>query len=513
MKKISLKRLIYLLGLLMFVGVLFTGCKDDADDDDDDNDNPILVEDGLYVTGAGTALVDLDFKGLMKTTRNEVGQEDRATLKEIYVAVKAGSEGFNIVQVAGQTQTTYGPGSDFAVVDSVARDVEEPAVDFWRGTYSVTETPFTVPNDGLYQIVMDTEVGVVAVVPVVYWGLIGAATPGGWSSDTEMPSTGFDLNSITYEATGVVMTKADFKFRHTRGWKIIIDGEDVRVNTNFGGSPATLVPGGDNIANEESGIYTASMVWTLGEGFAANMNRTGDLSAIDYTDTELGLIGNSLVLDGAPHNWDSTLFVHKPVIEGETTYIWTFPGVEVSADTTYGGFKIREGQSWDGFSAGFPQVTMAGLAKDLFETNNDGNFVPTEDGIFDIEFKINAVTEEFTFTVNPAGAAPELFMLGDGSPAGWDNTAATPLTGTNGEYSITSALPGGGGIKFITVLGQWAPQYGTNAEGTSTSGTLVLRPTESDPDPAPIPAPADAGTYLISVNTNDLTYTITAVTK
>ncbi len=513
MKKISLKRLIYLLGLLMFAGVLFTACEDDAvDDDDDDDDNPVLVEDGLYVTGAGTALVDLDFKGLMKTTRNEVGQEDRATLKEIYVAVKGGSEGFNIVEVAGQTQTSYGPGSDFAVVDSVARDIEEPAVDFWRGTYSVTETAFTVPNDGLYQIVMDTEVGIVAVVPVVYWGLIGAATPGGWSSDTEMPSTGFDLNSITYEATNVVMTKADFKFRHTGGWKIIIDGEDVRVNTNFGGTPADLVPGGDNIANDESGVYTVGMVWTLGEGFTANMNRTGDLNAIDYTDTELGLIGNSLVLDGAPHNWDSTLYVHKPVVEGETTYIWTFESVEVSANDTLGGFKIREGQTWDGYSFGYPQVTMAGLAEDLFETNNDGNFIPTEDGIFDVEFKIDALSEEFTFTVNPAGAAPELYILGDATSAGWDNTKALPMQGSDGNYTITTDFTVGGGFKFITDLGQWQPQYGTDATGTFASGPLFLND-GTGTDPANIPGPDAAGTYLVTVDTNGMTYTITAVTK
>ncbi len=503
MKKISFKRLMFLMGLLAFVGVVFVSC----DDDDDDTPDPILVEDGLYVTGAATALPDLDFKGLMKVTRNEVGQEDRATLKEIFIAVKAGSEGFNLVEVAGQNTTIYGPGADFAMVTEDLRIGDEPQIDFWRGTYTESETPFTVPSDGLYQIVLDTEVGIVAVIPVAYWGLIGAATPGGWSGDTEIPSTGFDLNSITYEASGISMTKADYKFRHSGGWKVVIDGEDVRVNTNFGTSVAELVPGGDNIANEESGVYTVSMVWTLGEGWVGTMTRTGDLEVTDYTTTELGLVGGSLRVDGAPHNWDETLYLQAPVVENETTYIWTFENVEVAVDEN-GGFKIREGQTWDGYSFGYPQVTMAGLAADLFETNNDGNFVPTEDGFFDIEFKIDAVSEVFTFTVNPAGAAPELFMLGDGTPAGWDNTAATPLNGTNGEYSITIELPGGGGIKFIEVLGQWAPQYGTNDEGTSASGTLVLRPTESEPDPLPIPGPADAGNYVITVNTNDLTYTI-----
>ena len=142
------------------------------------------------------------------------------------------------------------------------------------------------------------------------------------------------------------------------------------------------------------------------------------------------------------------------------------------------------------------------------EFNDDGNFVPTEDGTFDIEFHIDAVTETYTFTVNPAGSAPELYMLGDGCAAGWDNTAALPMEGTDGLYTITAELPGGGFVKFITTLGQWAPMYGTDDNATSTSGNLVYRPTEDDPDPASIPAPAEAGTYIITANTNDLTYTI-----
>jgi hypothetical protein len=71
-------------------------------------------------------------------------------------------------------------------------------------------------------------------------------------------------------------------------------------------------------------------------------------------------------------------------------------------------------------------------------------------------------------------------------------------------------LDGGAGefLKFIEVLGFWAPQYGTDANGTSTGGILVYRPDENTPDPPAIPAPEAAGTYTITANTNDLTYTI-----
>jgi len=104
-----------------------------------------------------------------------------------------------------------------------------------------------------------------------------------------------------------------------------------------------------------------------------------------------------------------------------------------------------------------------------------------------------------------------MFILGDGSLAGWDNAAALPMVGADGVYSITTTLNGAGKyIKFITTLGQWAPMYGTDAAGTSTTGNLVYRATESDPDPASIPCPEVAGLYTITINTNNLTYNIAA---
>jgi hypothetical protein len=508
--KTNKMRILLAISLMLFAAMtVITSCKKDSDD-------PVaVIEDGLYIKGAGTALTDFDSKGLFKITRNEVTQANRDSLVEIYVAVKGGADGFNVVNVVGGVPTVYGPGADFAVVPEADRNVDEPKVDFKRGSYVVSATPFTVPADGLYHIVLDKELKKMAILPVT-WGVIGAATPGGWGSSTPLPSKGFDLNTMTFEINDMVMTKADFKFRYSDGWKVILDTEldlgggkkGVKVNCNFGGAVDALVAGGDNITNATPGKYTAKMVWTLGGLHAATVTKTGDLDAIDYTNTELGLVGNGLMVGGVQHNWDLTVMVSKPTVENVTTYIWDYSGVEV---TTLGSFKIREGQDWTKKSIGYNDVTMAGLAADKFGTNGDGNFVPLENGTYDMELKIDAVTEKYTLTVNPAGAAPELFMLGDGCTAGWVNTAALPMTGTAGVYTLTTTLGGAGKvIKFITTLGQWAPMYGTDAAGTSTGGNLVYRATEGDPDPTSIPCPAAAGTFIVSVNTNTLTYTISA---
>ncbi len=240
------KNLFKLSWLLIAAFVSFTACNND---DDNGGDDPILVEDGIYVKGAGTALADLDSKGMLKVTRNEVTQEERADLLEIYIAVKGGNDGFNIVEVAGATQTVYGPGTDYAVVGEVDRDGDEPKVDFWRGSYTESADKFTVPTDGLYHVMIDRELKKVAVVPVV-WGVIGAATPGGWSNSTALSTFTFDLNTITFVGTEIELTKADYKFRYSDGWKVILDTEydlgngskGIKVNTNFGGYVVALFP-------------------------------------------------------------------------------------------------------------------------------------------------------------------------------------------------------------------------------------------------------------------------------
>ena len=522
MKKVNLSKFVKLSWTLLIVlGLAFatTSCKDDPDEVDPD---PIVL-DGVYIKGGSTALTDFDTKGKLKVTRNEVTQADRAQLMEIYIAVKGGAPGFNLVVVAGEVRTTLSPGADFAVVPEGERDTDEPQMDFWRGSYTEISTSegsaFTVPTDGLYHVVIDTEIKKIAIAPVV-WGIIGAATPGGWTNGTELPSTGFDLNTMTFEAKDMTLQKGDFKFRYSNGWKIILDpdydlggGEvGIKVNTNYGGSVAALIPGGANISNTVIGKYTAKMVWTLGAGNSATMVKTGDLNIIDYTNTELGLIGNGLIINGVQHNWgdDSTVMLTTPTVENETTYTWTYNNVEI---TTLGSFKIREGQDWSKKSIGFKDVTMAGLSADKFETNTDGNFVPMEDGTYDMVLKIDAVTETYTFTVNPAGVTTELYMVGDGCSAGWSEKTPLPMEGTGGVYTKTTTLNGTGtAIKFLTTPGQWQPQYGTDATGTSTGGILLLNDgTGSDPDN--IPVPDTAGEYLVTVNTNDMTYTIAAAKR
>jgi hypothetical protein len=401
------KNLLKFSWLLIVALLTFTACNDD-DDNDGNNNNPDVpqVEDGFYLKGAATALTELNSKGIMKITSNEVTKEDRAELLEIYVAVKGGNDGFNIVEVTGATQKTYGPGSDFAVVGEDARDNDEPKVDFWRGSYAETTDKFTVPEDGLYHVVIDKELKKVVVAPVV-WGVIGAATPGGWGESTQLSAT-FDLNKMTFQGTDIPLSIGDYKFRYSNGWKIILDtdldvgGGDkgVKVNTNFGGAVDNLVPGGANINNATTGKYTITITWELGKSYVASLEKTGENDLNDYTDTELGFVGSGIIAADTVLGWNVTIDLKTPAVNN-TVYTWNWTNIQVT-NADNGSFKIREGQDWNGVIIGYPQVTMTGDAADKFETNDDGNFVPTQNGTYDFTLVVDAATETYALTVNAA---------------------------------------------------------------------------------------------------------------
>lgn len=123
------------------------------------------------------------------------------------------------------------------------------------------------------------------------------------------------------------------------------------------------------------------------------------------------------------------------------------------------------------------------------------------------DYRIFADIQALTYTITKASET--LYLLGDGTPAGWDNTAALPMTKVApGLFKITVNLAGGSTyFKFIETLGQWAPQYGTDDSGTGDAGNLVFRPDETVPDPPAIPVPSIAGSYKITVDLAKMKYT------
>ena len=103
-----------------------------------------------------------------------------------------------------------------------------------------------------------------------------------------------------------------------------------------------------------------------------------------------------------------------------------------------------------------------------------------------------------------------IYLLGSGTTIGWDNTLALPMQHIgSGKFARVETLTPGTDqfIKFISVLGAWAPQWGTDATGTSEAGPLVYRPDEQTADPPAIPFPeGESGDYYIMADTATLVY-------
>lgn len=460
MKKISIKRMLRLMSIIMLASVVLVSCKKD-DDDDDPTPTPTPVEDGIYVVGSGTALTDFDIKGLMKSTLNEVDQTPRASLLELYVAVKGG-DGFNIIKVAGTDRTTYGPGADFAEVAEADLQTDEPRTGkFWRGSIAETDAKFTVPEDGLYHVVYDTELGTV-VVAHAKWGVIGAATPGGWSDNTPMTAA-FDLNKMEFQVTEMTMLENSWKMRYSDGWKIFMDADGtVKVNTNLGGTVEAPTPGGADLTNTVYGVYTVTLTWELGKDWVGSATKTGDGEPLPEYPEAVYLVG-----DGTAYGWDAPggneeAIFHKAAggTPSEGIY-WKIAHLEGGL-----GFKISA-ENWTDPNLGFNEVEEFD-AEGVEVVDNGGNMSIAESGMYIIV--LNLRDDMTKVSVKPA----EVYGIGDAF-GGWDEDAeANKFVVDNAAKTLTSpALVADGNIRMYAQH-SWIPDW-WNAEFNVFDGKILYR--------------------------------------
>lgn len=107
-------------------------------------------------------------------------------------------------------------------------------------------TNINMANPGFYYIEADVMTQSLKATLIESWGLIGAATPGGWDSETAMT---YDAEKGCWSCT-VALTAGEMKFRANGTWDSGID---------LGGSLDDLVFKGSNIAVAEAGNYLVEM--------------------------------------------------------------------------------------------------------------------------------------------------------------------------------------------------------------------------------------------------------------
>lgn len=368
------------------------------------------VVDGMYILGTSTSFSDYDSKCRMTNAINEFGGNPRLGMYEIYMTLTASNKGFNIVEVSNNTETTLGPLDISTKVINRTNDQIDATIQL--GSFSNNSNKFTVPNDGLYHIVLDKKRNIIAIVPINHWAIIGSATPNGWGSETVLPKKGlFNKTNMEYEQTNIRIDRGEFKFRYDNGWRVELSGDSVKIKTSLGGSSIdALSPEGAsiNITAPQRGFYTINLKWSISEGFKATMTKTGDISFIDYSNYKLGLIGNSyLKANGSQANWDenwgATLtnplaYTTTPVVTNTTTYTWTWDHVVLTPPLSDNmKLTIRQNDNWSGKIIGYYNANITGAAASNF-TGDGGNFICNVSGDYKFVLVIKADTEEYTLT-------------------------------------------------------------------------------------------------------------------
>lgn len=120
------------------------------------------------------------------------------------------------------------------------------AADGVSATLAKDGSDIASPGAGAYYIVLKTaDEGSTwtATMTTDAWGIIGAATPTGWDSDTDMTADGFVDGVSTYSVT-LAMTADKYKFRAGNSW-----------DYNLGGDASALSADGGDLSITEAGTY------------------------------------------------------------------------------------------------------------------------------------------------------------------------------------------------------------------------------------------------------------------
>ena len=150
----------------------------------------------------------------------------------------------------------------------------KPNPDNWDGNWGAGDTEGTIAlgggniaapaTAGYYMIEVDLNEMTYKLTLITTIGIIGPAQAGGWDTDTDLT---YNAETKAWEATGVVLTDGDMKFRANDAWDI-----------NWGGALHELVQSGDNIA-VTAGTYDVKLfAWC--DGLAnAILTPSGDTPA------------------------------------------------------------------------------------------------------------------------------------------------------------------------------------------------------------------------------------------
>jgi len=477
-----------LTGAILLGGlVLLSSCKKDDDIIIDPGGGSINVSNGLYITVSGNNPASSALLSPETVEDDGFTSQSRSGFVGGYVYLAAGD--YKVVQVTDKEIT-----ATFGGTISTESDMAS-ACDY--NDYMVVATQadgpaFTVADAGLYKVTHDQMKSEMILYKIVEAGLIGDATPNGWSGDTPLTGT-VDATGGEWKAEGVILRNGQWKLRFNCRWNL--DRRDdpnagfdpsngYQLFTNFGGSADDLKNGNDapNIAQTEDGIYTVTLNWTPRDGFVLDLERTGDAPEItfDPNDYKLGVLGSATA-----KGWDedrNLLYKKEGMVHGWYGVFHFVAGGEI---------KFRANDLWD-FNLGGALPADGSLVN--LEVNG-GNIASPGDGDYYIAIETADEGKTWTAKMTELGWS----VIGAGSPSGdWGVDTDLTSEGFDMDGITTFTLTGDfttGEWKFRAGH-DWKLNLGTNLSPLiQDGGNLSL---------------SEAGTYKITMTFNGADFVATA---
>lgn len=472
-------KLAFLLIIATFIGISCT--KDDVLT----MPTTDAVEDGFYISGPATPYENLSSQGLFATALNEANSNAPAdSLKTMFVALRANQE-FNITHVAGKNIVKYGPGSDVKTYNPKG-EFDQINADVIHGTMA-TNSAFKVATDGLYQITFYTKTKTFSIANVTHWGIIGGATPGGWSRNTEIPLYGnFSTDKLTFKVENVLILEGDFKLRYSDGWKLNISditsaNSTFKVNANYGGTSSydekkkevslSLLPGGANIASTKAmvGYYTIELTWTKGNpAMVAKMVKTKDYIAPNYPTNKMYLVGGGVNSDW---NWDTVgdeleLQGLAGGASNEGIY-WRIAYLKAGE-----GFKISE-SGWGSWNLGL--AASGTVSKGDYDLTKGGG---SADMKIDVSGYYMIVLNTRDNKIQLSISDVKVFGIGDAFGGWGEGNAANLFVVDNAAKTISATTTAAGNLRMYAAH-KWIPSW-WNAEFNVYGGKIEYRGTGGD---------------------------------
>ena len=252
----------------------------------------VSVDDGIYIVGKETLFPDILEEGRFKNGVDAITGSGRSSLFEMHLVLAPGKEGFQVVRVEKGRLETWGPGPDFSAVLPSSLREGEPLDGISRGSYTESGSAFTVAEEGLYHVTLDTELQRIAIARMK-WGL--TSDPGSPGSFTYLyPDTDTGLSSRDFYLHDVELANEFWHFNYSGGEHLFLDTEHLAVSCIIGGSPDSLITGGGSFRNPTPGMYDISFAWDQHSGYSADLHMTDTLVAPEGYPEELFLIGDGV---------------------------------------------------------------------------------------------------------------------------------------------------------------------------------------------------------------------------